>query len=92
MKLPEMTIHDIQRALTTGELSAREFADHTLERIARINPHINAWTHISEERMRAEAENIDSLQQGNKSSHAGRHSLCGEKSVPARASPPARAF
>lgn len=29
MKLPEMTIHEIQRALATGELSAKEIARHT---------------------------------------------------------------
>lgn len=61
MKLPEMTIHDIQRALASGELSAKEIARHTLENIARVNPQINAWTHISEKRMLAEAENIDTL-------------------------------
>ncbi|MEL2241903.1 AtzE family amidohydrolase [Leclercia adecarboxylata] len=61
MKLPEMTIEEIRRALTCGELSAVEIARHTLENIARVNPHINAWTHISEKRMLAEAEQIDSL-------------------------------
>ena len=47
MKLPEMTIHEIQRALATGELGAKEIARHTLENIARVNPQINAWTHVS---------------------------------------------
>ena len=28
MKLPEMTIHEIQRALAAGELSAKEIARH----------------------------------------------------------------
>lgn len=60
MKLPEMTIHEIQRALAAGELSAKEIARHT-ENIARVNPQINAWTHVSEKRMLAEAENIDTL-------------------------------
>ena len=66
MKLPEMTIHDIQRALASGELSAKEIARHTLENIARVNPQINAWTHISEKRMLAEAENIDTLRREKK--------------------------
>lgn len=61
MKLPEMTIHDIQRGLTRGEFSAMELAQHTLARIAQANPQLNAWTHISEKRMLAEAENIDTL-------------------------------
>lgn len=66
MKLPEMTIHAIQRALATGELSAKEIARHTLENIARVNPQINAWTHVSEKRMLAEAENIDTLRREKK--------------------------
>lgn len=66
MKLPEMTIHEIQRALASGELSAKEIARHTLENIARVNPQINAWTHVSEKRMLAEAENIDTLRREKK--------------------------
>lgn len=66
MKLPEMTIHEIQRALATGELSAKEIARHTLENIARVNPQINAWTHVSGKRMLAEAENIDTLRREKK--------------------------
>ena len=66
MKLNEMTIHEIQRALTSGELSAKEIARHTLENIARVNPQINAWTHVSEKRMLAEAENIDTLRREKK--------------------------
>lgn len=61
MTLPEMTIEEIRRALTCGELSAVEIARHTLDNIARVNPHINAWTHVSERRMLAEAEHIDTL-------------------------------
>jgi len=66
MKLPEMTIHEIQRALAAGELSAKEIPRHTLENIARVNPQINAWTHVSEKRMLAEAENIDTLRREKK--------------------------
>ncbi|MDA8490498.1 AtzE family amidohydrolase [Kluyvera sp. Awk 3] len=66
MKLPEMTIHDIQRALASGELSAREIARSTLEKIALRNPQLNAWTHVSEKRMLAEADNIDTLRRESK--------------------------
>ena len=66
MKLPEMTIHDIQRALASGELSAREIARSTLENIAQRNPQLNAWTHICEQRMLAEADNIDTLRRQSK--------------------------
>ena len=66
MKLPEMTIHDIHRALASGELSAREIARNTLEKIALRNPQLNAWTHVSEKRMLAEADNIDTLRRESK--------------------------
>ncbi|MFK3704693.1 AtzE family amidohydrolase [Klebsiella sp. NPDC088457] len=61
MKLNEMTIADIQRALADGELSAREMARSTLDDIARVNPQLNAWTQITERRMLAEADHIDAL-------------------------------
>lgn len=61
MKLNEMTIADIRRALGSGELSAREIARHTLNDISRVNPHINAWTQLTEQRMLIEADHIDAL-------------------------------
>lgn len=63
MKLCHMTIEDIQRALAQGELSAREIAGDTLTQITRVNPAINAWTHVTEQRMLAEADRIDALRQ-----------------------------
>ncbi len=48
MTLHEMSISEIQQALSAGELSAREIARQTLEAIARINPQINAWTAVTE--------------------------------------------
>ena len=61
MRLHEMSIGDIQQALSAGELSARDIARQTLEAIARVNPQINAWTAVTEESMLAEAGNIDTL-------------------------------
>ena len=42
MTLHEMSISDIQQALSAGELSAHEIARQTLEAIGRVNPQINA--------------------------------------------------
>jgi len=56
-----MSISAIQHALGAGELSAREIARQTLEAIARFNPQIGAWTAVTEARMLAEAESIDTL-------------------------------
>lgn len=61
MKLNQMTIADIQNALAGSELSARDIARITLDDIARVNPHLNAWTHITETRMLAEADKVDAL-------------------------------
>lgn len=61
MTFNQMTIADIQGLLAKGEVSAKELARLTLENIARVNPQINAWTHITENRMLAEAEHIDRL-------------------------------
>ena len=61
MTLHEMSISDIQQALSAGELSAHEIARQTLEAIARVNPQIGAWTTVTEARMLAEADNIDTL-------------------------------
>lgn len=61
MKLHEMRISDIRQALITGDLSAREIARQTLASIARVNPQINAWTAVTESRLLAEADAIDTL-------------------------------
>jgi AtzE family amidohydrolase len=61
MKLHQLTLHELQHAVAKGELSAREIATQTLESIARLNPHINAWTTVTEQRMLQEAEHIDAL-------------------------------
>ncbi|WP_174510310.1 AtzE family amidohydrolase [Klebsiella oxytoca] len=61
MKLNQMTIAGVQRALAAGELSAREIARSSLDDIARVNPQINAWTQVTESRMLAEADRIDAL-------------------------------
>ncbi|KAA8995625.1 AtzE family amidohydrolase [Affinibrenneria salicis] len=59
--LRHYAIQDIQRALTHGEMSARDIARATLDAIERQNPAINAWTHITRQRMLDEADRIDRL-------------------------------
>ncbi len=61
MKLQDLSISELRGALVRGELSAREIATRTLHDIERLNPHINAWTAITAERMLQEAERIDAL-------------------------------
>lgn len=81
MRLHEMSIGDIQQALSAGELSARDIARQTLEAIARVNPQIGAWTAVTEERMLAEAGNIDTLRREKRPPAAGGRALRGEEPV-----------
>ncbi|EXU77174.1 AtzE family amidohydrolase [Erwinia mallotivora] len=61
MNLASFTIAGLKHALVSGELSAREIAQQTLAEIEQHNPAINAWTHISHQRMLQEADGIDYL-------------------------------
>lgn len=78
MRLHEMSISAIQHALGAGELSAREIARQTLEAIARVNPQIGAWTAVTEARMLAEAESIDTLRRESAPAPAGGRALRGK--------------
>lgn len=61
MTLSSFSIADLQAALRNGELSAREIAQQTLDRIERLNPKINAWTAVTADRMLSEADRLDRL-------------------------------
>lgn len=59
--LSELSIAEIRAALNQGAISAREIAQHTLERLDALNPSLNAYTHITRERMLSEADHIDRI-------------------------------
>ncbi|QGU88792.1 AtzE family amidohydrolase [Erwinia sorbitola] len=61
MNLASLSIAGLTQAFAAGELSAREIAHHTLAAIERDNPTLNAWTHITQDRMLQEAERLDRL-------------------------------
>lgn len=65
MNLATLSIAELTRLLTKSELSAREIALHTLAAISQHNPALNAWTHITQDRMLQEADRIDRLKQDN---------------------------
>ncbi|PLR29456.1 Asp-tRNA(Asn)/Glu-tRNA(Gln) amidotransferase GatCAB subunit A, partial [Chimaeribacter californicus] len=52
-------IAGLRTALQQGEISAREIAAATLEKIARVNPAINAFTQVTEDRLLREADALD---------------------------------
>lgn len=54
-----LSIAQLQGLLRSGQLSARDIAEHSLTQIERENPSINAWTEITHGRMRNEADALD---------------------------------
>jgi aspartyl-tRNA(Asn)/glutamyl-tRNA(Gln) amidotransferase subunit A len=54
-----MSIAEIRAALQRGAISAREIAQQTLDHIERLNPALNAYTHVTAERMLSEADKLD---------------------------------
>jgi len=52
---------EIAAAVTAGEVSAAAVVEAALERIARLNPTLNAFTAVTAERARAKAQAIDAL-------------------------------
>lgn len=57
--LSELSIAEIRSALKQGAISAREIAQQTLDQIDAQNPALNAYTHITRERMLSEADHLD---------------------------------
>ncbi|MFL4558866.1 AtzE family amidohydrolase [Yersinia kristensenii] len=60
-QISALSITEIQQALNQGELSAQEIALQTLDTINAVNPAINAYTHITADRMLCEAHRLDRL-------------------------------
>lgn len=61
MNPASLSIAELQCTLAKGELSAREIAQQTLESVEQLNPAINAWTQVTQDRMLIEADRIDRL-------------------------------
>lgn len=57
--LHELSIAEAGAALRNGSLRATQLADHALARIAAINPAINAFVTVTEDRARADAAAAD---------------------------------
>ncbi|ASM10588.1 MULTISPECIES: AtzE family amidohydrolase [Serratia] len=57
--LSALSLAEIRTALERGALSAREIVRHTLDHIDRQNPALNAFTHLTRERMQKEADRLD---------------------------------
>jgi aspartyl-tRNA(Asn)/glutamyl-tRNA(Gln) amidotransferase subunit A len=54
-----MTIREAAAALRSRRVSSVELARQCLDRIAKLNPHLNAFITVADERARAEAEQRD---------------------------------
>ncbi|MBM5790193.1 MAG: Asp-tRNA(Asn)/Glu-tRNA(Gln) amidotransferase subunit GatA [Cyanobacteria bacterium M_surface_10_m1_298] len=56
-----MGIAEWREQLNSGDVSARELTDHHLSRIEAVEPGVHAFTEITVERARADADRIDAL-------------------------------
>ena len=56
-----LTIKDLSKLISTREISPVDLIEATLERIARLNPVLNAFITILEKSARKDAKNADSL-------------------------------
>ncbi|MGC6417169.1 MAG: amidase [Bradymonadia bacterium] len=61
MKLHHLSALEQAEALRDGQISATELVNHYLERIDRLNPQVNAFTHVSHRRARKAAASADKL-------------------------------
>ena len=61
MLLDEMDAHAIAEHIREKRLRATDVLDATLRRIEIANPHINAFTLVTAERARREAQRVDEL-------------------------------
>ena len=63
MRLGDVSIQSLQRAIQQGEISAVEVAKSTLQAVEHHNPALNAWTEVTGPRMLKEASAIDAQRQ-----------------------------
>ncbi|WP_292989310.1 AtzE family amidohydrolase [Pantoea sp.] len=63
MRLGDISIQTLQRAIQQGEISALEVAKRTLQAVEQHNPALNAWTEVTGPRMLKEASVIDAQRQ-----------------------------
>ncbi|WP_223566338.1 AtzE family amidohydrolase [Pantoea sp. OVA07A] len=63
MRLGDVSIQTLQRAIQQGEISALEVAKRTLQAVEQHNPALNAWTEVTGPRMLKEASAIDAQRQ-----------------------------
>lgn len=59
MSWNQLTIHEARQKLARREISARELAEATLERIRAVEPKIQAFVHLDEADLRAQADEAD---------------------------------
>ncbi len=55
----QQSVIDLAQQVRQGEISASSLVDHALDRIASLNPAINAFVAVDEERARAAAASVD---------------------------------
>ena len=61
LNILNLTIKDLSKLISTREISPVDLIEATLERIARLNPVLNAFITVLEDSARQDAKNADSL-------------------------------
>ena len=61
LNILNLTIKDLSQLISTGEISPVDLIEATLERIARLNPVLNAFITVLEDSARQDAKNADEL-------------------------------
>ena len=56
-----LTIKDLSKLISTREISPVDLIEATLERIARLNPVLNAFITVLEDSARQDAKNADAV-------------------------------
>src|SRR5215216_3300344 len=61
LDMSNLTIKDLSKLISTGEVSPVDLIETTLERIANLNPTLNAFITVLEDSARQDAKNADML-------------------------------
>jgi aspartyl-tRNA(Asn)/glutamyl-tRNA(Gln) amidotransferase subunit A len=61
LNILNLTIKDLSKHISSGDISPVDLVEATLERIAKLNPKLNAFITILEDLARQDAKNAESL-------------------------------
>jgi aspartyl-tRNA(Asn)/glutamyl-tRNA(Gln) amidotransferase subunit A len=60
--ITSLTIPELREKISGGSLSPRDLIDHLAQRVATVDPKLNAYLHLDVEKSRAQADAVDTTQ------------------------------